>query len=447
MSVEDLKIEGDVKGLVELLKIRYVDGKVPESFEADSRVREEAARALGEIGNPGAVDALIDTLEKDFMDNVCQAVAVALGQIGDLRAIEPLVAVIRKPPNPPVGITVAQALAKFGAPAVPPLIAALESEASRADETKIGSPLYDSVDRRWKNKKAYITDALVEIGIPAMQPLANVLNDEQKGWKFRSAVVDILKIINAPGVVEILISALKGDISWYVAGALGQIGDIKAVEPLVAILSDAEPGYERESAAKALGKFDNPRAVAALRTVLEDKNLDVRKAATQSLEEINQRNIDIPDKNLTATDAELKDKIESGKPMVTPEMQAVIDAAIREVRQRMKSCPSGNRDDVKKMSEQQLGFFKPANWIEGSEDEMISLLQECLIEDSLSGQFQLTIKEFGIVGALQVHIHYTQQTASGETGYFHVIGKAGEQDFLLLLHDGPVRDKRLAAEK
>jgi len=69
-----------------------------ELFEAlrhkDDDVRENAAKALGQIGDPRAVDPLASAL-KDETSNVRQIAAYALGYIGDPKAVEPLTQALR----------------------------------------------------------------------------------------------------------------------------------------------------------------------------------------------------------------------------------------------------------------------------------------------------------------------------------------------------------------
>jgi HEAT repeat protein len=58
-----------------------------------SAVRIQAARALGELGDPGATGALIQALQDPDKD-VCRAAAQALGQIRDSRAVEAMSAAL-----------------------------------------------------------------------------------------------------------------------------------------------------------------------------------------------------------------------------------------------------------------------------------------------------------------------------------------------------------------
>lgn len=87
LNVTVLKLRRDVDGLVRALG--------PEN---DYDVREDAADALGEIGDARAVEPLIAALG-DPDDDVREAAAEALGNIGDPRAADPLRAAL----NDPVG--------------------------------------------------------------------------------------------------------------------------------------------------------------------------------------------------------------------------------------------------------------------------------------------------------------------------------------------------------
>jgi HEAT repeat protein len=57
---------------------------------SDYQLREEAIVALGDIGDPAGVEALIETVEDDTADDSARALAAtSLAQIGDPLAIEP----------------------------------------------------------------------------------------------------------------------------------------------------------------------------------------------------------------------------------------------------------------------------------------------------------------------------------------------------------------------
>jgi hypothetical protein len=88
-----------------------------------------AADALGEIGDPSAVEPLIGALEDDFDSEVRESAADALGMIGAPRAVEPLIGVLENDSDSDVRRLVADALGKIGdARAVGPLVTALEND-------------------------------------------------------------------------------------------------------------------------------------------------------------------------------------------------------------------------------------------------------------------------------------------------------------------------------
>jgi HEAT repeat protein len=84
---------------------------------------------VADVGESG-VESLISRLSNGSFQQRWTA-ADALGDIGDPRAVEPLVAALEnRNPSPAVRESAAAALVKIGAPAVEPLIALLSSRSS-----------------------------------------------------------------------------------------------------------------------------------------------------------------------------------------------------------------------------------------------------------------------------------------------------------------------------
>jgi len=266
----------DIKGLIKAL-----------GYIKDEDVRTAAAGALGQIGDPRAVEPLIAAL-KDEGESVRSSAARALGKIGDPRAVESLIAAlkdkkwhVRKPAagaldrlawKPDRGAAGAAYWAakgewgkcvEIGAPAVEPLIAALKDE-----------------DVRMR-----AVEALGKIGDPrAVEPLIAALKDQDE--RMRKWAAEALGQIGDPRAVEPLIAALKDqDVRMRAVEALGKIGDPRAVEPLIAALNDRDERV-RKWAAEALGKIGDPRAVEPLIAALRDQNRDVRRASVWALGEI-----------------------------------------------------------------------------------------------------------------------------------------------------------------
>jgi HEAT repeat protein len=114
----------------------------------------------------------------------------------------------------------------------------------------------------------------------------------QKDARVGQAASFALGEIGDPRAVKPLIAVLKDhkeDVRKAAAIALGKIGDPRAVEPLIAVLKEIEGVVFRgvcRAAAEALGEIGDPRAVEPLIAALKDKDEYVRKAAAIALGEI-----------------------------------------------------------------------------------------------------------------------------------------------------------------
>jgi HEAT repeat protein len=223
-NVENMKAKRDVKGLVKAL-----------GYEKDAAIRKSAARALGEIRDPMAVDPLI-AASKDKNFDVQQSAILALGRIGDTRAVAHLAAILRNDISEAARQIAAWSLRQVGPAAIPSLGHALMDHAWLVQEIAaesleklgwqpdVGQPgaAYWIVKQQW--------DKCVGIGRPAVPPLIVAL-------------------------------ANKGN-RHSAAKALGQIGDDRAVGPLMAGLQDSNKSF-RQIAAEALtqmyksGRLDN----------------------------------------------------------------------------------------------------------------------------------------------------------------------------------------------
>ena len=278
-NVEKLKAKGDVKGL-----IKAVD------YKKDAAIRQAAAEVLGQIGGEQAVEPLIAAL-KDADKDVRQGATRALGRIGRARAVEPLMATLKdKSSNVQkaaqealveIGIVQikvwssgftkyedkrkewVEMLVNIGAPAVEPLVAALQG-------------------RNWNEREA-VQEALVKIGNFAVEPLVVALKNEDQG--VRSGAAEVLGKIGDARAVEPLVTALKDEdqrVRSRAAEALGEIGDARAMEPLAVVLKDEHQGVRRE-AVEALGKIGDARAVEPLAVALTDEDREVRFYAAKAL--------------------------------------------------------------------------------------------------------------------------------------------------------------------
>ena len=284
-----------------------------QSFDWNLRAR--AAETLGRIGDGRSVGPLVAALEDDDSD-VRQKAAESLDTLGwqpknedeerlyfvakkdwdkcvelNGETVATLIGVLRDK-NPQVRKKAAEALGQIENPAIKPLVATLRDDKSEVRDRA--------------------AEALIEIGgVGVIQPLIVALKD--KHFYTRETAAESLGKIGDRCAVKPLVVALS-DAHWRVrekaAEALGRIGDSYAVEPLIAALKDDDSDVRRK-AAGALDRFGwqpkdkdeqqlyfiakeywgkcvelDGETVKALVSVLEDKNPDVRKKATETLVKI-----------------------------------------------------------------------------------------------------------------------------------------------------------------
>ncbi len=101
---------------------------------------------------------------------------------------------------------------------------------------------------------------------------------------FRPNVRRMLKKRDVKGLIRAVNDEERG-IRLAAIEALGQIGDLQAVEPLIAALQDDSWGV-RSYAAAALGAIGDGRAVKPLTSLIRDGKKVVRKAAAEALAKI-----------------------------------------------------------------------------------------------------------------------------------------------------------------
>ncbi len=195
------------------------------------------------------VDGLIRALGCRESAEVRQRAAQVLGEIGDARAVEPLIAAL-KDAEWAVRAAAAQALGELGNP---PLSRLLSSDFTPE-----------------------------EIGIErAVQPLIAALADEDLG--VRCAVIEVSSRIRDEGTTEPLIGLLTDEneeVRCAAIRALGRMGDAQAVQPLRAVL-----GQHPYVVANALSRF-GAAGIESLVSALGEANPDIRRAAAWALGKI-----------------------------------------------------------------------------------------------------------------------------------------------------------------
>jgi len=230
--------------------------------DPDAGVRKQAATALGDSEDLGAVGHLIGAL-KDPNAWVGEAVANSLGKSKNPNVVDRLIVTLKNA-NEKVRNRSALALGQLRDPrSVEPLTRAL-------------------TDQDWVVRKS-AAEALGNIGDPSsVTPLIGALKDSDE---VRQAAASGLGKMRDPRAVEPLIEALK---SWnegvkrVAAGALGNLNDSRALAFLIETLKNPLI-QERRLAAEGLGNARDHRAVEALVGALADPDAEVRRRAAWAL--------------------------------------------------------------------------------------------------------------------------------------------------------------------
>ena len=147
-------------------------------------------------------------------------------------------------------------------------------------------PLCAASKKRPLNLRTNAIRALGQIGdARAVEPLVELLQDAEKLIRIEAATA--LGQLHDLRAVKPLIVVLGTDyaLSSAAAKSLGQLGDSRAVEPLIHMLDDC---YEcgREAAAEALGRLRDERAVPHLLKALNNEDMATRRIAAQALGQI-----------------------------------------------------------------------------------------------------------------------------------------------------------------
>lgn len=233
----------------------------------------ENIQALESDGN---VEALIKIMANQEDPQARKAAAEALGNIGDPTAVEPLIAVLNDTWSEYQGThdAAVNALAKIGAPAVEPLTAALRT-AKRTDNAWADPDL---------NLRAGTSRALGEIGDPrAIDVLIRTLPDNIPAVRQNAARA--LGNIGG-GAVDRLIELLKSSeaiMRWGAASGLGESGDPRAVQPLVDAIGDTHE-LVRIEIISSLGQLGDRHAVEPLKKALKDPRF--KRVAASALKKI-----------------------------------------------------------------------------------------------------------------------------------------------------------------
>jgi len=226
--------------------ISETEATSPEGEVAEGDGEEIIEEEPEEEQEKDEIDIQIDLLnDPDWV--VQREAVITLGEMGDERCIEPLVRCLRSD-EWRIRDAAVEALANIGSPAVEMVIRYLRDWDARKDAIKtlgkinderVLDPLISML--RIDEFKDDATNALAELGQPAVERLTECLNDKEEF--VRKQAILALGRIKDPAAVDSLIEKLK-DEDWYTriiaAAGLEQIGDPRGRDALKPLLKDPD---------------------------------------------------------------------------------------------------------------------------------------------------------------------------------------------------------------
>ena len=225
------------RAFAEATRNRDVEVLLQVIEDPDEYMRSDAIQALGGIGDPRAVPALVSRLDDANFNNQEHA-AAALARIGDRRAATPLTAMLRATEKHPQART-----------------AAAEAVIALADPHVIGS-LLDGLRGGDETGRRLILQVIGAIGdARCVPPVVAALDDPSENTR------------------------------WEAVSTLGALRDQRATEPLLRLFGRTPPdsGLFVEII-NALGRLGDPRAGDALSPLLDHPDAEVRTSAAAALD-------------------------------------------------------------------------------------------------------------------------------------------------------------------
>ena len=269
-----------------------VEPLIKALYGDDWQGRLYAMDCLVEIGKPAVLPLI--ALLKNSSSLARSFAAVSLGKIADREAISPLIAVLSNDSEETVRSNAAFAFELLtGEEAVAPLINSLNDkygmvryraiDALKAQGFLAVSALTKAMADPREPVQQGAAQALVGLrNASAVESLKETLGSSEKA--IRDNAVRALIAIGAPAV-GLLVPALQDDNTFRRDSAvriLGEIGDPRALPPLLNALKHSEPEMRRDTVL-AIGQIGSPQAVEPLINALRDESLPVCEEAIRAL--------------------------------------------------------------------------------------------------------------------------------------------------------------------
>jgi len=265
-------------------------------------VRQESALTLGGLGDPSAGQALAAALEDDE-PLVREAAAVSLGSLGGTGGVDALVRTLADE-SADVASAAAFSLCRLGWPGAVETILTLSQRNPEEDEgygfgdygffdealsalTEAGTSAVPACLAALSHENLMVRRVAIKVlggssDPRAVEPLMACLTDADPA--VRAGGADALAQMGLPEVVDALLAALDASndkLRLMAVEVLGQSGDERAIEPLHALKSEEGTPLAR-AVVEAVGRLVPPD-IETLIAALKDPKEAVRRDAAQAL--------------------------------------------------------------------------------------------------------------------------------------------------------------------
>ncbi|MDH7503903.1 MAG: HEAT repeat domain-containing protein [Verrucomicrobiota bacterium] len=263
----------------------------------DVEVQHAAAAALGRIGDPQAVPALIGLLNST--EELAVVAAGSLARIGDHRAFGSLIQLLGHPCSP-VRQAAISALNSLGHPELEHRVTdLLRNPNNHVRESAACIACYFGFESCTEQLFELCSDADENVRRAAVQGIGyldhprvpDILSEviSKDSPRVRAAAAQALANLPPTQAAALLMSALRDPDFWvryYAAQALGQLGVPESLEPLASLASGDPVPHVRIAALRAIGRIGGQRAVAILAPATQSDNPDIASAAIESLGQV-----------------------------------------------------------------------------------------------------------------------------------------------------------------
>lgn len=292
-SVRDLIIESLIK-----LGNKIAPLLQTQMHNADSITKCAILTALGRIGDKENVDILIESLD-EYDEKICITALGALAKIGDRKAFKPILKLLGSESSI-IRLAAISALNSIGHPDMELETLKLLNDSNplvRESAIRIagyfGYPkCLEIVFRSCSDEEENVRAAAIE-NLPFFEDrrsfkiISNAIKIETT--KCKIAAVKALKYLEGAQVISLLLKAINDENPWVRINAIRSIAHHQlreAEDSVIEIIKKDNSIPVKVNAIEALGEIGSNSSIPILSEFIEDKNLDLAKAAILSLGKI-----------------------------------------------------------------------------------------------------------------------------------------------------------------